>query len=138
MEGLVPNFSCSERGGVQTKYHIRRGRHCVVPKVNTQASQAVQSLRYASFAVHAPRLFNILPLHIRNTTGCSIDTFKRKLDAYLATVPDEPQITGYTAIRRADSNSLLEMHALATAQLVDTLDEADKTSPTGGGHPWTP
>ena len=125
MEGQVPNFTCAERVGVQTKHHIRRGRLCVVPTINPQASQAVKSLRYASFAVHAPRLFNILPLHIRNTTGCSIETFKRKLDAYLATVPDEPQIAGYTAIRRADSNSLLDMHALATAQLVDTLDEAD-------------
>ena len=76
---------------------------------------------------------------IRNVTGCSVDTFKKELDNYLKTVPDEPQIAGYTAIRRADSNSLLDMQALATAQLVNsTLEEEDRSSTTRGGHPWSP
>ena len=110
----------------------------MVPTVNNQASQAVKSLRYGSFAVHAPRLFNMLPAHIRNTTGCTIDVFKRKLDNFLKTVPDEPQIAGYTAMRRADSNSILDMHALATAQLVETLEEEDESSPTTGGQPRSP
>ena len=35
--------------------------------------------------------------------------FKAKLDKYLASVPDEPQIPGYTSCRRADSNSLIDM-----------------------------
>ena len=138
MEGQVPNISHAEDRGIKTKIHIRRGRVCMVPTVNSQAPQAVKSLRYASFAYHAPRLFNILPAHIRNMTGCSVDTFKKKLDSYLSTVPDEPQISGYTAIRRVDSNSLLDMHALATAQLVNTLEEEDDSSTTGGGHPRSP
>ena len=40
---------------------------------------------------------NSLPEDIRNLTGCSIDQFKSQLDGYLHTIPDEPQITGYTA-----------------------------------------
>ena len=35
--------------------------------------------------------------------------FKRRLDKYLSTIPDEPHILGYTAQRRADSNSILDM-----------------------------
>ena len=42
-------------------------------------------------------------------TGCKVDTFKRRLDNYLTTIPDEPQVLGYTAQRRADSNSVLDM-----------------------------
>ena len=139
IEGQVPNITCAGRVGVETKNHVRRGRLCLVPTVDSKAPQAIKSIRYASFIIHAPRLFNILPAHIRNVTGCSVDTFKKKLDSYLKTVPDEPQIVGYTAMRRADSNSLLDMHALATAQLVNsTLEEEDRSSTTRGGHPWSP
>jgi hypothetical protein len=138
MEAQVPNVCDPEKGGIHTKWHERRGRYCVVPTVSKRASQAVRSLRYASFAIHAPRLFNILPAHIRNITGCSVDSFKRQLDKYLRTVPDEPQIAGYTAMRRTDSNSLLHMTQYATAQLVSTLEGPDNSSVARGGHPWSP
>ena len=46
-------------------------------------------------------------------TGCTVDTFKRRLDKYLLTILNEPQILGYTAHRRADSNSLVDMTSLA-------------------------
>ena len=42
-------------------------------------------------------------------TGVKLETFKRALDRFLKTIPDEPQIPGYTACRRADSNSILQM-----------------------------
>ena len=58
--------------------------------------------------------------------GCSVDSFKLKLDRYLMAVPDEPQIQGYTAIRRAESNSLLDMIKLAKKP-------GDKASPTTTG-----
>ena len=44
-----------------------------------------------------------------------MDSFKRRLDRYLSTIPDEPQIPGYTAQRRAESNSLLDMTRLGEA-----------------------
>ena len=119
-------------------YKPSGGGLCIIPPVNRQATQAVKSLRDSSFAIYAARLFNILPASIRNTSGCSVDTFKRKLDKYLLTIPDEPQVTGYTAMRRTDSNSLLDMHQHATAQLVETLEGSDTTSDHSGGQPWTP
>ena len=42
-------------------------------------------------------------------TNCSKETFKYKLDLFLKLIPDEPQIPGYTSIRRADTNSILDM-----------------------------
>ena len=40
---------------------------------------------------------------------------KRQFDKFLATVPDEPQIHGYTAQRRAETNNLLDMIRIADA-----------------------
>ena len=50
-------------------------------------------------------LFNLLPNSIRNLTGVSVDNVKDELDAFPNQIPDEPQIIGYTAMPRADSNS---------------------------------
>jgi len=55
-------------------------------------------------------------MSIRNQKNCPVDHMKRQLDKFLATVPDEPQIHGYTAQRRADTNSLLDMIRTADSQ----------------------
>ena len=65
----------------------------------------------------SPVLHNTLPPEIHNLTNLSVDCFKRRLDKYLLSIPDEPQIPGYTAQSRAESNSLLGMTHLATAHL---------------------
>ena len=57
---------------------------------------------------------------------------------YLRMVPDEPHISGYTALRRAESNSLFDMAQFARAQLVSTLEESDQVSDARGGLPWPP
>ena len=51
-------------------------------------------------------------------------------------VPDEPHISGYTALRRAESNSLFDMALSASAQLVSMLEEPDQVSVARGtnGH----
>ena len=107
LEGVVPQV-----GNLKSYTHIRHGRKCRVPCVNTCATSRVRNIRNASFAINAPRLFNSLPKHIRDITDCSTDVFKNRLDNYLSTIADEPQIPGYTAIRRAETNSLLHMQHL--------------------------
>ena len=135
LEAQVPNIG----KGIKQTQHIRRGRLCVIPKVNTRTPNRIQNLREASFTVHGPRLFNTLPAMIRNLTCCSVDTFKKKLDRHLALVPDQPQIQGYTAQRRADSNSLLDMSGLALHENSQEGRDLDKNiSLTRGGHPWPP
>ena len=117
LERQVPNITTSDgsQDKVSAKWHPRRGRECIVARVNRNAPSHIQKLRYASLPVHGQQLFNTLPAELRNITGCTVDSFKRRLDRYLNTIPDEPQIPGYTAQRRAESNSLLDMTRLGEA-----------------------
>ena len=66
-------------------------------------------IKESSLPIHGAKLFNALPKHVRDITNVNIEIFKTALDAFLKTIPDEPLIPGYTACRRAGSNSILEM-----------------------------
>ena len=133
----MPNISEPSRGGIKAKWHIGRGRVCIVPTV-TVNSQTLGSVNYSGLAIHVPRVFISTPATIQNLTKCSVDNFMRYLDKYIRMVPDEPQISGYTAFRRAESNSLFDMAQFAGAQLVSTLEEPYQMSVARGGHPWPP
>ena len=109
LEGITPNFARPDAGGIKALFNKRRGRSCDIPPVNRHASTAMQNIRDASFAVVGPKLFNSLPKELRNLTSCPLKTFKRELDRFLKTVPDEPRIRGYTQYCRAESNSLTHM-----------------------------
>ena len=91
----------------------------------------------STLVVKGQRLFNLLPPDIRNLTDSSVDSFKRALDRYLGDIPDEPQIQGYTAYRRADTNSLIDMirfrHANPQVQgdRVEGLDELNSSGSRG-------
>ena len=103
LEGLVPNVNES----IRPNTHIRHGRKCSVIRIYNNSK--IQSIVENSFCVNGPRLFNILPRQVRDLTGIPLNTFKKALDDYLKLIPDEPQLVGYTAMRRADSNSLVDM-----------------------------
>ena len=137
LEGLTPNFNDPNTGGIKAKWNERRGRFCDIPAINTQATAAVQRIRFSSFGIIGPKLFNTLPKLIRNSTDCSLDDFKRKLDNFLRTVPDEPLVPGYTAYRRADSNSLIHMVQFTKSQQI-LLEDPDSVFLVGGGQPWPP
>ena len=104
LEGYVPNFDMTP---VSFQWHQRRGRECLVPRVSRMAPSSIQKVRYSSLPIKGPRIFNSLPQSVRNITGCNVETFKARLDKYLALVPDEPLIPGYTRYRSSNSNSLL-------------------------------
>ena len=72
---------------------------------------SVQTIRRNSFAVRGPNLFNSLPRHVRDLSGCKVDTFKNALDRYLASVPDQPLIPGMTQYRQIESNSIIDWAA---------------------------
>ena len=107
LEGIVPNLS--GRSQVTEKQSLRFGRVCLIPHVATSTRNKLQRLREESFCVNGPRLFNSLPSNLRNLTGVSHTEFKRELDKFLVTIAEEPQMSGYTACRRAEWNSLLHM-----------------------------
>ena len=102
LEELVPNLYSNEvnRRGIYSYQHIRHGRKCVVPMIERGTYQKLMS---SNFYFHGPKLFNCLPKHLRNLSGCSKDFFKNKLDKFLSTLPDELQLANYTICRRADS-----------------------------------
>ena len=70
----------------------RRGRECLIPRIKSTASEKIKTLREASFQVHGPKLFNMLPKNIRGMTKCGIADFKEQLDSFLSTIPDQPKI----------------------------------------------
>ena len=88
LEGLVPNLYPP----ICTKTSDRRGRTCISSHINVGR---LGTLEYNSFRWCAIRLFNQLPLFVRNTTVCSIHSFKKQLDSYLSTVPDSPCLPGF-------------------------------------------
>ena len=61
-----------------------------------------------------------MPKQIRDMTNTPLVTFKRALDKYLALIPDEPLICNYTAFRRADTNSIIDMQKFASAVAAPT------------------
>ncbi|KAK3878015.1 hypothetical protein Pcinc_017313 [Petrolisthes cinctipes] len=82
--------------------HPRRGRLCFMRRAGG-ASQRVHTLIHHSFTFTGTRLFNSVPREIRNLTGITPDSFKNKLDKWLATVPDQPPTPGYTSTNSLQS-----------------------------------
>ena len=130
LEQHAPNFDLPGNCGINSRWQIRRGRYCLVPRVSHQASSTVQTIRYGSFAVRGPMLFNTLPSELRNMTNCSSESFKQALNTFLKTIPDEPETHGYTYMRRADYNSLIHMTPLTTARHPSISEELDNMPQT--------
>ena len=105
----MPNFTEGLNDGIQARNHPRHGRSCTIPKVRPSAPAKIKTLRYSSLAVKGGQLFNAMPKHIRDLSKCPVDAFKRALDKYLTTIPDEPRIQGYTQYCRGATNSLTDM-----------------------------
>ena len=95
-----------------TGYHLpfqqndRRGLLVAVPAMATQSAAAVKKARESSLQVKGARLFNLVPKDIRDMKAVTVDTFKAGLDAWLATIPDQPTIPGRQ--RAALTNSLID------------------------------
>ena len=66
LEGLVPNFS----DPIVRSFSDRRGRSCIVSHVNPGRRG---TLAFNNFRWRSVRIFNRLPIHIRNISACSID-----------------------------------------------------------------
>ena len=106
LEGFVPNFNyAKKKGGIHSYHNERQGRKCVLKEVNLLN----RNIWKGSLSEEGPKLFNCLPKALRNLHGCSKEFFKRQLDRFLATVPDEPQLPSYLPFRRSDSNSIQDM-----------------------------
>jgi len=107
LEQLVPNFNFDgEVGGIHCSFNQRLGRKC---KPNSVGPRSKRNLWKGSLSQEGPKLFNVLPMNLRNTSNCFKDVFKKQLDDFLRSVPDEPLLPNLFVFRRGDSNSLTEM-----------------------------
>lgn len=112
---------------LKAKESERTGRSCERCALSSTTPVRIKNILASSLTHSGPRLFNALPRHVRDTTGCSVTRFKKNLDDFLQTLPDEPPVSGYTAYCRAASNSVLDQMAL--------LKEDSRTTGSSGGQP---
>jgi hypothetical protein len=98
-EGLVKGYDISFTES------DRRGKMAVPKPYVRTAPASVRRAREASLGVKGCRLFNILPESLRSIHGTTLDIFKRELDNFLSTIPDQPTVPGLQ--RAAETNSLI-------------------------------
>jgi len=98
---LVPNCGFSFHESART------GIRAVVPFIKSGLSSKLKTLKSNSFNHIAPMLYNILPRDMRIVYDPedSFETFKKDLDIFLSTIPDQPTVAGLP--RSAKSNSLI-------------------------------
>ena len=83
----------------------RRGRSILPIPVVKSAPSVVRRARERSLGVRGAQIFNLLPESLRGLNSQHVDLFKNHLDVFLASIPDEPTVTGLG--RGAQSNSLI-------------------------------
>lgn len=88
VENIVPNL----QPHIETNTSQRRGRSCIISNVERGR---IGSLTYGSFRWKGSRIFNSLPSKLRNISQCGVEVFKRELDYYLKTVPDNPCVPNW-------------------------------------------
>ena len=86
LSGLVPSL------GLRLAFSTSRGRLIEVPMVRGSCSRYV-NLMERSLKYDGAKLFNAMPVFIRNLTG-SKDSFKYYLDKLLSCIPDQPGSRG--------------------------------------------
>ena len=129
LEHQVPDFT--EHNQITencSQINSRNGRLCKIAHIKASAPCKIKTLIYGSLSVNGCKIFNALPKHLRNMTGCTTEEFKKQLDKHLQKIPDQPRIPGYQQYCSAETNSILDQHKL--------LDKpAQRDAPCTSGHP---
>ena len=101
---------------LQFDNNLRRGRYVRERNIRKNSPTSVKKAREASLSVRGAKLFNMLPQSLRSYNSDKVDGFKRQLDQFLKTVPDQPLIQGRR--RGAETNSLIHQIPWAVRQNV--------------------
>ena len=104
INGFVPNIDGRNR--ITTNDSARIGLQCKRPPLIRGSMQRIQTCKDNSFFGKGPKLFNCIPRNIREYKG-KLDSFKRQLDKFLQTVPDQPGYHDPVYTRASISNSLI-------------------------------
>ena len=76
--------------------------------IPTTLNNGSRTMIHNSTARQMERLFNALPFKLQTVTGVKTETFKKKLDEWLRTIPDTTRIDDYGASVGVSTNSILE------------------------------
>ena len=68
LEGLVPNLN---KNSIRCTTSLRHGRMCAIPTTLNNVPTRLQSLLEGTLSYHGARLFNVLPIQLRNIKGSS-------------------------------------------------------------------
>ena len=98
LHNIVPN--CCKIEFIDTSRH---GTKAVIPSLSKCSSTRNQTLFDNSFAVRGPKLWNRVPVAVKAEK--TFDGFKVSLSKFLALIPDNPPVSGYTC---SWSNSLVD------------------------------
>ena len=84
-------------------------RRCIKSRaIPTALSGGDRTMVHNSTARQMERLFNALPYKLQTVSGVKTETFKRRLDEWLSTIPDTPRIDDYGASVGVSTNSLVD------------------------------
>ena len=101
LHNMAPKFFCDR---IREYTDNRRALLCRVPSQIRRARQRLKTIKDDTFGIQGPKLFNYLPreLHARRDTEDPkhLETFKRNLDIFLATIPDELRLSSYPSVYR--------------------------------------
>ena len=103
-----------------TWYQVKKsGVTTTIPEVDLMKSQWYNKGDLGNFlkTVSVLMVLNSLTYSQRNW-DLTLLSFESALDNHLKTIPDKPQIIGYTSHRRADTNSLLYTWQILQAPLL--------------------
>ena len=98
LHNVVPNSS-----DIQFKTTHRHGVVAVIPQLSRSSSLHSQSLYDGSFTVIGPKLWNKVPQTVKAAE--SFIKFKYSLSDFLALIPDQPPVAGYSS---SWTNSLVD------------------------------
>ena len=112
LEGYTVNVNEKIVVQVTMRNQARIGRMCYYKVPERTGGETIKTVAFNSFTCRAPRLFNRMPLEIREikrvpqlSTTANILRFKSRLDKYLSCITDKPLINGYP---HCGDNSLLQ------------------------------
>ena len=121
-EGIVPNIS--ETFGLTFSQRGRRGCICEMPTYRLYHNRAITA-RNNSFALTASSLWNALPKNIRNISGLSVDSFKRRLDNLIKLYPDSPRCASIGIYQDRNLRTTNSLTYIATHREVRRMVESE-------------
>ena len=108
LHGFVPNI------GITYTENDRTGIHFNQQTIKKTATTCFKQMRTQSFSHTAARIYNSLPRHLKRKQQLEenfdrvsvVEEFKKQLDNFLTTLPDQPTTPGLT--RAAETNSIVD------------------------------